>query len=55
MKNSISILSDKDYRKIISKERPIDLSISKNCFEYDNVDEMIKKNSYTYFIIFLSI
>lgn len=43
MKNSISILSDKDYREIISKEKPIELSISKNCFEYDNIDEMIKK------------
>ena len=43
MKNSIGILSDKDYRKIINKEKPIELSLLKNRFEYDNVDEMIKK------------
>ncbi|MFV3010999.1 hypothetical protein ACLD43_01535 [Clostridium botulinum] len=43
MKNSITILNDKNYREIINKEKSIELSMSKNCFEYDNVDEMLKK------------
>ncbi|MFY8251762.1 hypothetical protein [Clostridium perfringens] len=41
--NSISIISNKNYREIINKEKPIEISISKNCFEYDDLDEMLKK------------
>lgn len=43
MKNSITILSNKNYKEIINKEKPIELSISKNRFEYENIDEMLEK------------